>query len=360
MRFQRREVWYDAASGEFVSSTFYLEALPPWVRQFNERKPADAYTGKPWPFLEPPAAARTLVAKPGRELYSAIYASPFGNELLLRLAEATLDGEHLGRRDTVDVLSVSFSSNDSVGHTYGPDSPEVRAVSVQTDRAIGALLDAIDKRIGLDRVLVAFTSDHGVAPVPEVASAQRLPGGRLAQDDLFGPIRRSLEQRFGAGHWILGTAGSSPYLNYALMAERGLDPVAVRAVAATAAPGAPQVSRVFTRDQLLQGSVPADVFSRRVLQSFHPQRSGDLEILLHPFWIRQKTGTTHGTPYPYDSHVPLIFMGPGIRAGRYGEQVALNDVAPTLATRLAVSLPSGAVGRVLSEILVAQPQSSDR
>ena len=347
--------WYDASNGEFVTSTFYLEALPAWVRQFNGRRIGDTYAGRPWPFLEPPATQRAVAAKPGSELYAGIYASPFGNDLLGRFAAATLDGEQLGRRETVDVLSVSFSSNDSVGHTYGPDSPEVRAVSVATDRAIGTLRDEVEKRIGLDRVLVVFTSDHGVAPLPEMANALRLPGGRLAPDDLFGPIRRALEQRFGAGQWILGTAGSSPYLNYALMAERGLDPATVRAVAATAAAGVPQVARVYTRDQLLQGSVPSDVFSRRVVQSFHPQRSGDLEILLQPFWIRQKTGTTHGTPYPYDSHVPLIFMGPGIRAGRYAQQVALNDVASTLATMLGVSMPSGAVGRVLSEILLAQP-----
>lgn len=140
-----------------------------------------------------------MSARPGPELYSAIYGSPFDNELLGSFAEAALDGEQLGRRDTLDVFSVSFSSNDSVGHTHGPDSPEVRAVSLQTDQAIGALLAAVDKRVSLARVLVVFTSDHGVAPLPEFLAEQRLPGGRLAQEDLFGPIRRALESRFGSG-----------------------------------------------------------------------------------------------------------------------------------------------------------------
>jgi Type I phosphodiesterase / nucleotide pyrophosphatase len=347
--------WFDTASGEFVSSTFYLEALPLWVRQFNDRKLGTTYAGKPWPFLAAPATARSLPSTTDTRLHSAIYASPFGNELLVRLAEATIDAEQLGQRGVVDVFSVSFSSNDSVGHTYGPDSAEVRAISLQTDRAIGALLAALDKRIGLERVLVVFTSDHGVAPLPEVLAAQRLPGGRLAQDDLFGPIRKALEDRFGPGQWILATAGSSPYLNYGLMKDREIDPASVRAVAATAAASIPQVARVYTRDQLLRGNVPSDTVSRRVLQSFHPQRSGDLEILLHPFWIRQQSGTTHGTPYPYDSHIPLVFFGHGIRPGQYAQHVALNDVAATLATMLGVAMPSGSVGRVLSEILTMQP-----
>jgi arylsulfatase A-like enzyme len=352
--------WYDSGAGEFVSSTFYREALPDWVRQFNERKVGDTYAGRAWPFLAPPAAVHTVSAKPGAALYSAIYSSPFGNELLTRFAEAALAAEQLGQRDTVDVLAVSFSSNDSVGHTYGPDSPEVRAISLQTDQAIGALLAAIDKRVGLDRTLVVFTSDHGVAPLPELMAERRLPGGRIAPDDLFGPIRTALEQRFGPGQWILATAGTSPYLNYALMAERTVDRAAARVVAAAAAAAVPQVSRVYTRDQLLQGNVPSDAFSRRIAQSFHPQRSGDLEIVLHPFWMRQKSGTTHGTPYPYDSHIPLIFLGDGIRPGRYTEHVALNDVAPTLATRLGVALPSGAVGRVLSEVLPTAPEPRGR
>jgi hypothetical protein len=162
-----------------------------------------------------------------------------------------------------------------------------------------------------------------------------------------------LEDRFGSGQWILGTAGTSPYLNHALMAERGVDQVEARQVAAAAARSIPQVARVYTREQLLQGSVPTDAMSRRILHSYHPRRSGDLEIVLNPFWIRQKTGTTHGTPYPYDSHIPLIFVGSGIRRGRYTQHVALNDVAPTLAVRLGISLPSSSDGRVLSELLAS-------
>ncbi len=352
--------WYDSSTGEFVTSSYYAEALPAWVREFNDRRLGHTYAGQAWPFLAPPAATRTLPAAPGAGLYSAIYNSPFGNELLTRFAEATLTAAQLGQRNAVDVLAISYSSNDAVGHTYGPDSPEVRAITVQTDKAVGALLEMIDKRVGLDRVLVVFTSDHGVAPLPEVVAAQRLPGGRITQDDLFGPIRKALEERFGAGQWILGTAGTSPYFDYALMAEKGVDPAAAQRVAASAAAAVPHVARVYTRDQLLQGNVPSDPFSQRVVQSFHPQRSGDLEIILEPFWIRQKTGTTHGTPYPYDTHVPLIFMGNGVASARYGRYVSLNDVAATLATWFGIAQPSGSGGRVLSEILTGAPIPTGR
>lgn len=352
--------WYDSGTGEFVTSTFYAEALPAWVQTFNEQRLRDTFAGQPWPFLTAPDSVRKAPAAPGRELYGAIYGSPFGNDLLTRFVEAALDGERLGQRDAVDLLSVSYSSNDAVGHTYGPDSAEVRAISLQADLVIGQMLTAVDKRIGMDRVLVVFTSDHGVAPLPEMLAEHKLPGGRMGQEDLFGPMRARLEERFGAGNWVLGTAGTSPYLNHALMAERGVSAVEVRATAADAARAVPHVARVYTREQLLQGTVPPDALGRRIARSYHPQRSGDLEIVLDPFWIRQKSGTTHGTPYPYDSHVPLVFLGSGIRPGRYARHVALNDVAPTLAALLGIAQPSASEGRVLTEVLAAAATSGTR
>jgi arylsulfatase A-like enzyme len=247
-----------------------------------------------------------------------------------------------------DLLTVSFSSNDAVGHLYGPDSPEVRAVSIGVDRALGRLFDYLDRTIGLNSVLVVLTADHGVAPKPEVLEAQHEPGGRIA-GDFFAPIREALNARFGKQNWIVATAGSSPYLNYDLIAKHHLDPADVRKVAADAALTIPHVARVYTRDQLMQQRAPADEIDARVLRSFNPQRSGDLEIILDPFWIRGTIAATHGSPYNYDAHIPLIFMGPGIAAGRHDNHVALNDLAPTLAAMLDVEPPSGSVGRVLVE-----------
>lgn len=200
-------------------------------------------------------------------------------------------------------------------------------------------------------VLVILTADHGVAPLPEDLGRWKMPGGRMSSADLFDPIKSALEAKFGKGEWILYTAGTSPYLNLNLVHTKGLDETEVRRVAAKAAAAVPHVARVYTRDQLEEGEVQHDPVSNRVARSFNSERSGDLEIVLEPYWIRAAQGTTHGTPYSYDTHIPLIFMGPGIRPGRYVENVTLNDLAPTLATVLQVQTPSGSVGRVLGEIV---------
>ena len=259
--------------------------------------------------------------------------------------------ERLGKRNATDLLSVSFSSNDSVGHTHGPYSPQVRDIAIKTDRVIGRLLAQVDKSVGLQHTLVAFTTDHGVAPVPEAIREQGLPGGRMSNKELFGPIEQALAAKYGEGKWLMATAGSSPYLNYELIDKLRLDPMEVRRVAAAAATKIPHVARVYTRDQLLLGNVPNDRIGGRVLRGFNAQRSGDLEIILEPYWIRQAQGTTHGTPYNYDAHIPLILMGRGVAPGEYSNQAALNDLAPTLATLLAIEIPAGSSGRVLSEAL---------
>jgi predicted AlkP superfamily pyrophosphatase or phosphodiesterase len=348
--------WWDPKTGAFATSTYYLTDLPDWARRFNEQKPADTFAGKTWnPLRSGTDVLRRMPSELGPVLYDAIYGSPFGNELLLQFAVALLSGERLGTRGATDLLSVSFSSNDVVGHAHGPESEQVHDITIRTDHVIGRLLEAVDGQIGLDRTLVVLTSDHGVAPVPEALQAQGLPGGRLSNRDLFDPIQHALAARFGEGKWLLSTAGTSPYLNYALAAERHLALSDVRRVAAEAASRVPHVSRVYTHDQLAAGSLPDDRFARRVMRGFNAQRSGDLEIVFEPYWIRQAQGTTHGTPYNYDTHIPLILMGPGIRTGIYFSDAALNDLAPTLAQLLKIETPAGSSGRTLSEALSAHP-----
>jgi arylsulfatase A-like enzyme len=198
---------------------------------------------------------------------------------------------------------------------------------------------------------VAFTTDHGVAPVPESLRDRGLPGGRLTTKELFEPIQQALSSRFGEGKWLMATAGSAPYFNYELIEKLQLDAVEVRRVAAAVAMKVPHVARVYTRDQLLRGDVQNDRIGTRVLRGFNARRSGDLEIILEPYWMRQAQGTTHGTPYNYDAHIPLILMDRRVRPGEYSDQVALNDLAPTLATLLGVEIPAGSSGRVLTEAL---------
>ena len=344
--------WFDTKTGAFVTSTYYMTDVPGWVQVFNDRRAADSLAGQSWLALAVGAPLmKQLPKETGSTLYEAVYGSPFGNQMLVDFTTAALAEEHLGQRGVTDLLSVSFSSNDSVGHTYGPESPQVRDIAIRTDRAIGQLLDRVDKLVGLQHTIVALTADHGVAPVPESLAQRSLPGGRLTNKELFGAIEQALTARFGEGKWLMATAGSSPYLNYALIAEKQLDVTEVRRIAAAAAMTVPHVARVYTRDQLLRGEVTNDLVGTRVLRGFNAQRSGDLEIILEPYWMRQATGTTHGSPYNYDAHIPLILMGRNIKAGTYVGRIALNDLAPTLAALISVDAPAGSSGRVLTEAL---------
>ena len=345
-------LWWDTQTGAFVSSTWYAPQLPKWAADFNAGKPADAWLGREWRALgEGGALLGKMPEAPGPAYYNSIYGSAFGNDLLVSLAEATLEGERLGSRETTDILALSFSCNDAVGHDKGPHSAEVRDITVRTDLALERLLSAVDRRVGLARTVVVLTADHGVAPVPEQMTAWKMPGGRLSRTGLESGVGGALEKAFGPGAWLEGRAGSALYLNQSLIAERGLDPAAVERRAAAAAEGVPPVWRAYTRSQLLEARVPPDPWSRRVLLSFHRERGGDVEVVYEPYWMSGTSGTTHGTPFSYDTHIPLMIMGPGIRPGRHDQTVVLNDLAPTLATLLGTETPSGASGQALAEIL---------
>lgn len=344
--------WWHEATGRFVTSTWYHESMPAWAEAFNDQNPADQWLGREWVALDGGEVLDILPTKPGPDYYSKLYASPFGNELVVSLAEAALEALELGRDDVTDVLSLSFSSNDKVGHAHGPYHPRVKDITLRTDRVIGSLLQAVDRRVGLDRTLVILTSDHGVSPVPEELEEMKLPGGRQLRQELVDFAKQAVVDAYGPGLWVAGRAGSSLYLDTNLIALKRLDPAEVQKAAARGVEKHPAVWRAYTREQLLEGRVPRDPWSTRVALSFNRDRSADVEVLLEPFWMSDDTNkTTHGTPYAYDTHIPLILMGPGIDQGRFDGTVALNDLAPTLATLLGVEIPSGSSGRALAEAL---------
>jgi hypothetical protein len=334
--------WFDTATGNFVSSTFYFADLPAWVKEFNQRHPAVRFAGATWLNHKMPADPKAL--------YSDLPASPFGNDIVEMFAEQALQAEQLGKHDVPDILAVSFSSNDYIGHQVGPDAPEVQEVSVHTDKVLGQLLQAVDRQVGADNVLVVLTADHGVAPLPEVNAGRHMPGGRIPATVFLKAVQDRLMQRFGEEKWIVSQTEGSLYFNQEVIARKKIDPAEVDRVAAQAAMAIPHVFRVYTREQLTGGVAMADEVGRDVSNGFYPRRSADLEILLEPYWIFSQSGASHGTTFGYDTHVPLIFMGRGIRPGRYYDPVVINDVAPTLAAILDVEPPSGSVGRVLSEM----------
>src|SRR5581483_7795463 len=243
--------WFDAATGNWVSSTFYFKDLPQWVKDYNSSRPADKYLGAAWlPFGAKPGSAepyRTMPSEPGPEFYGAMEATPFGNELIEAMAERAITNEQLGQHPGADILTVSFSSNDYVGHALGPDAPEVHDISVLTDRILGKLLDFVDSKVGAENYVFVMTADHGVTPVPELNRERKMPGGRIPEKDILGAVQNALAEKFGDGKWILGHEGPVPYLNYDLMAEKKLDPSVVEEAGAEALRKLPHIFRVYTR-----------------------------------------------------------------------------------------------------------------
>lgn len=347
--------WFDPATGNFVSSTYYFAELPGWVQEFNKSRVVDQWLGKEWKpvvkFALPPNPFRKLPAAPGKAYYDGLERTPWGNDIVALLGEKAIEAAKLGRGDSTDILSISFSSNDRVGHPAGPDSDEVRDLSAQTDRSLGRFFQFVDARVGLDKTLIVFTADHGVAPLPEFAARSRLPGGRLDAKRAVDAIEKALAARYGEGKWVVGRSGPSPYLDHALIRRKGLDLAEVQETAASAVRAMPHVARVYTGEQLRLGRFVRDTVGQRVANGYFAPRSPDLYIVAEPNWIFEATGTTHGSPYNYDAQVPVIFLGPAVKPGVYKQQIMAPDIAPTLSAILDVAAPSGACGRVLAEIL---------
>ena len=346
--------WFDNKTGNFVSSTYYFPALPAWVKEFNDSRITDRYLGSQWVSIEDPKAApfEKMPASKEEKYWAEMQRTPFGNEIVEELAERAVEAEKLGADDITDVLAVSFSSNDYVGHEFGPDDPRVRDISIRTDRAIGRLFAFLEKKVGMANVLVVMSADHGVSPLPEKMMERKMPGGRLSEEAIRETVRNYLNKTYGTGgEWLPGKSGHSLYLNLPLLASKGLDAAKIRGEVAALVRGLPHIYRVFTFDQLAAGQGLGDQVDRRVRAGFYGPRAADVFLIAEPYYVFEKTGTSHGAPFNYDSHVPLILMGPGIKPGRYHRRAAVNDIAPTLATLLEIETPSGAAGRVLDEAL---------
>ncbi len=379
--------WYSSQTGQFVSSTYYFAdgKMPDWVTAFGAARPADKFFGQTWDRLAPRAeydrragaddapwekgngqTPYTLpqqitggLKEPGPAFYDALNYSPFSNDLLVAFAEQAVRSERLGEDDATDLLTVSFSANDIVGHRYGPYSHEAMDMTLRVDRQIERLLSFIDSRVGMRNTLVAFTADHGVAPMVDHAMRSRLPGGYVPIRALDEAARKALRARFGKSNdrdttadYLLHYGNSMFYLNRTALERDGVRAEEAERVVGEAALTVPGVSRFFTRSQLVSGAVaPHDSVARRVLHGFHPRRSGDVVVVQEPFKYLTEYSyiAMHGTPYGYDTHVPLIIAGAGVAPGRYADAATPADIAPTLARLLRVQPPSNAMGRVLLE-----------
>jgi predicted AlkP superfamily pyrophosphatase or phosphodiesterase len=368
--------WYDDTTGKMVSSTYYFPDLPEWVKKFNHDQCADKYFGRKWEKLLPAAAyARSLPddspfekwvygktfphtitggeEKPGNKFYKQFEATPFANEMLVNLAKAAIENEQLGADDIPDVLTVSFSANDILGHYLGPNSPEVQDITLRTDRLLAEFLAFVDKKIGLQHTLIAFTADHGVAPVPEHAQSFGL-GGRMEIKEITEAVTTALNQRFGEEKWVASVPYGNVYLDYAALARRQVAHADAEQVACAAVKKLQGIAECFTRTDILSGQLPRTRLANSVALGFHAERNGDLVAVPKPFWVFGEAtplATSHSTPYSYDTHVPVMFYGAGIKAGIFTTPSSPLDIAPTLAAILKIEQPSNSVGQILNEAI---------
>jgi predicted AlkP superfamily pyrophosphatase or phosphodiesterase len=376
--------WFSSYTGSFVTSTYYGDSLHKWVDGFNKERVADQWFGKDWQKLRPDldyvkysgpddvasegigyAQGRTFphpmtggLTKPGKEYYEALTTAPMGNDMLLMLAKRAIVAEKLGQGDATDLLCLSFSCNDYVGHCWGPDSQEMLDVTLRSDLIMKDLLDTLDRQVGRGKYVLAVCSDHGVCPSPEVSRAKGKDAERISPKLLSVKAPAYLDEALGKGQkhpWVESVTGPWVYLNQDLLKELGLESALVEKTLAGWLVKQPGVKAVYTRTQLLADKFQNDAIGQTVRRSFYAERSGDLMVLLEPYYLlidplsspRSKAyTTTHGTPYEYDTHVPLLVFGTGVVPGVRQERVTPLAIAAILTRAAGVDPPEGAEAKL--------------
>ena len=369
---------YMDKSGRFASSTYYMKEHPEWHGGFYANKPQDKWMGQSWTLLLPEAAyARSMVEgqawqrpfvggsrtfpftlpqgdKPGA-YYGQLTRTPYGDEYTLDFARAAIEGENLGRNpaSVTDILALSLSTHDYVNHGFGPESRVSQDHLLRLDRALAGFFDYLDRRIGLDKMVIALTADHGFMNAPEYSAALGLGGARLDAAKLMSGLNAALTARFGV-QGTLAPRFSYPtiLLDQQLMAKNFLNRAEVESVAQRFLMGSQGIAEVFTRTQLESGTLPDVPLTTAVLRSWNRELSGDLYVVQNPFTLFGGNVVTHGSPYTYDTNVPLMLHGKTwIKPGKYPRAAAVADLAPTLSYLLEVRPPSASEGRILEEVL---------
>ncbi len=355
--------WYDSKTGHFVSSTYYMQSLPSWAAQFNEQSPAKAYCGKAWQALpETPGAAGRILEEfkptankpcPDTKFLGWLDSTPFMNEVELNFADEAVRNEGLGQGSATDLLAVSLSVNDSVGHGFGPYSPEVADTTLRTDRYLAEFFKKLNQKVSLDNVWIALSADHGVAPNPRFIKDSRLGMGNARLIAVRKAAEQALSRVFGEDQWIEAMDEFYLYLDHRTLEKHHVEAAKAEAIAAEAADSAPGVSAAFTRTQLLSGTLASTPLARKALNSFNRHRGGDIFLALEPYAVPVEGDieTAHGSAWNYDAQVPLVLWGKPIKSGSYVAPCQPTDLAPTLAAALGISQPSGGQGRPLAEAL---------
>ncbi|HET9704955.1 MAG TPA: alkaline phosphatase family protein [Vicinamibacterales bacterium] len=362
-------IWLDEADGEWVTSTAFSNVPLGFFASYIARNSLRSQMGRRWDRLLPldkyvyeystenrrrialvtrqfPHTVKGTGDEVGGAFTDAWESSPFSDEYLGALARLSIDELKLGAGAATDFLAISYSALDKVGHDFGPDSHEVQDVLIHLDRELGLLLDHLDKQVGKGRYVVGLSSDHGVSPVPERVKAAGFDSGRIGTTAVGRVLDDVLQKEIGGGPYRTRVIYNDIYFNEGVYQKLTQNPKAMQAVL-DAVRRTEGVWRVYRKEELST----ADPFTRPSALSHYEGRSGDIKMLGRAYWITSVSTTTHGTGHRYDTHVPVLLYGHGIKPGEYLERASPIDIAPTLAHLLGITLPD-AMGRVLSEGLI--------
>ncbi len=366
--------WFDYGEARFITSTFYREELPGWMEEFNDRHLPAEYLSEPWETLLPieeytasidddnpyegtfsgqerPVFPHDLPAYAEESGYGIVAGTPFGDKLLFELSKAAIEGEGLGRDPFTDLLAVSFSSPDHVGHRYGPTAVEVQDTYLRFDRELARFLDYLDDEIGLENVLIFLTSDHGAAHNQAYLEDLKAPTGGLDRSALSDSLSERLSEIYGFDP-VASLRSTQLFLNNELIRQNGVRPEQVQRDAAAIMIETDGVAGALTADALRSTDF-TDTIRQRIQRGYNPSRSGDLLYWLDPQWFTsaRSVGTTHGSPWSYDARAPLIWFGWQIPSGRTTAPVYISDIASTIANFINTPYPSGNTGHPMNHLI---------
>jgi predicted AlkP superfamily pyrophosphatase or phosphodiesterase len=372
--------WFDDASGNWITSTYYMNDLPAWVKKFNDQKIAEKYLKQDWNTLYPlntylQSAPDNSPRYEGKfagmesptfpiktsELYKGkigmIRSTPYGNTMTLDLAKAAVESEQLGKNTVTDFLAVSLSSTDYIGHQFGPNSVEVEDTYLRLDRDIAAFLTYLDTTVGKGNYTVFLSADHGAAHNPTFLKDHNIPAGTWDDGGTQKELNTMLNDKFKVDHLVISMDNYQVNLNNAAIKKAGISEDAIKADCIDYLQKQSQVAYAIDLQKIQSANIPDDLRSM-IINGYNAEHSGVIQIILKPGYFtghgandRSSTGTTHGTWAPYDSHIPLVFMGWGIKHGSLNRQTHMTDISATIAALLHIQAPDGNVGKVISEVI---------
>jgi len=362
--------WYEGKMGDFISSSWYRDDLPEWIRSFNDDGLARELSNKTWETLLPIDQYKEsntdntpyegafgkeeepvfphILSNYTKDSYNIVKSSPFGNTLLEEFAKKAIDGEKLGADNITDFLAVSFSSTDYVGHQFGPHSIELEDTYLRLDHALADLFNYLDKKVGKGNYMVMLTADHGVVDVPAELKDKGLPGGYFNSDEAINKLSDYLNAAYGDAKWVESYINQQVYLNRDLIEEQDIPLEKMQKDAADFLRSLDGVQSTNTANNFEYQDYNNGL-QAMYQNGFHYDRSGDVYIQLKPGWLDSsyRTGTSHGSPYNYDTHVPLLFYGWNIPHGKTSRKTMITQIAPTISAMLNIDYPSGSKAEVL-------------